>query len=137
MYNEKEYQKEYQKKYRAKHREQRLAWYVLHREEILAKSNLPGVKEKQRLIARMKHRKRNLLLDNSKTPKGRIRKKLRNAVASGKVIKSNQCSICGVGGLIHGHHKDYNKPFEVIWVCPLCHTKIHYGCGIIYKRRKK
>ncbi len=36
------------------------------------------------------------------------------------------CSDCGaVDVVIHGHHEDYSKPLEVIWLCVSCHMKLH------------
>lgn len=52
---------------------------------------------------------------------------LNNAVRDGRVYKPNSCSICNKftpkRGL-HGHHEDYYKPLDVIWVCVECHH--HY-----------
>lgn len=53
---------------------------------------------------------------------------VRSLVATGKIIKPDQCSICLsiVGSKsIQGHHEDYSKPLEVIWVCVKCHSNIH------------
>lgn len=57
--------------------------------------------------------------------KRRCRMALRDAVKSGKVKKPLRCSECQWVGRLHGHHNDYSKPLEVIWVCPICHGKIH------------
>ncbi len=50
---------------------------------------------------------------------------LSNAVRSGKVKKPNKCQKCGAKSMIHGHHEDYNKPLEVLWLCVVCHKKRH------------
>jgi hypothetical protein len=62
------------------------------------------------------------------SPKGQARKKLRNAVRRGEVKKPEYCSICErklPRKKISGHHKDYSKPLDVIWVCHICHGKHH------------
>ena len=38
------------------------------------------------------------------------------------VIKRMPCVICGATKT-HGHHEDYNKPLEVIWLCPKHHKE--------------
>jgi len=49
---------------------------------------------------------------------------LNNAVHAGKIEKG-PCSVCGKTGRIHGHHRDYSKPLEVVWLCALHHRQIH------------
>lgn len=51
--------------------------------------------------------------------------KVTDAVRSGKLIRPENCSLCGMIGKIEGHHADYSKPLEVIWVCRKCHMAIH------------
>lgn len=51
--------------------------------------------------------------------------KVQDAIRSGKLIRPDFCSICKYNGQIEGHHIDYDKPLEVIWVCRKCHTMIH------------
>jgi len=48
-----------------------------------------------------------------------------------KQIRPNKCSRCNVECKPHGHHTDYDKPLEVIWLCPKCHKEEHkkYGQG--------
>ena len=42
-----------------------------------------------------------------------------------KKIKKSPCVDCGRKSNIHGHHPDYSKPYEVIWVCPIHHKNYH------------
>lgn len=52
-------------------------------------------------------------------------RKVRRAVRSGKLIRPMHCEICGENTKAHGHHEDYNKPLEVIWMCAKCHLYHH------------
>jgi hypothetical protein len=54
------------------------------------------------------------------------------AVKSGELEKPDVCSECGVGGRIQGHHEDYDKPLEVIWLCQKCHMGKHKKGGPWY-----
>lgn len=56
----------------------------------------------------------------------RCHQKLGYAVQKGWVLKSNTCQICGAADTkIEGHHPDYSKPLEVVWVCDPCHKYLH------------
>jgi len=45
-------------------------------------------------------------------------------IKKGKLIRPHFCSVCHRRGIIHGHHEDYSKPTEIIWICRSCHTTI-------------
>ncbi len=47
------------------------------------------------------------------------------AIRDGKLVKPSKCSECGQHGLVQGHHEDYSKPLEVVWLCPKCHKSRH------------
>lgn len=56
------------------------------------------------------------------------RYKVMLAVASGKLIKPELCEECGFPTRperLHGHHEDYARPLDVLWLCDLCHHKRH------------
>jgi hypothetical protein len=48
-----------------------------------------------------------------------------NALRDGKLIKSPDCEVCGTPCDTHGHHDDYSRPLDVVWVCTACHALIH------------
>lgn len=59
--------------------------------------------------------------------KERARKKLQRAVKDG-YIKKKPCQLCGLLNS-QGHHEDYSKPLEVIWLCPVHHRELHKHTG--------
>lgn len=56
--------------------------------------------------------------------KEKARRILQQAVRDGTVVRGN-CRDCSSVEMIQGHHEDYTKPLEVIWLCPLHHKAIH------------
>ena len=61
----------------------------------------------------------------ARTPKGRARIALELAIRRGEVVRPETCSRCGASGRIHGHHPDYSRPLEVLWLCQACHATEH------------
>ena len=60
--------------------------------------------------------------------KMKARRKLRQEIAMGRMVKPTHCSRCGTSILrIEGHHPDYEKPLEVIWLCSICHRGWNSG----------
>jgi hypothetical protein len=57
--------------------------------------------------------------------RGRIHGQVHKAVREGRLQKPPACEWCNSPHRISGHHRDYSKPLEVIWLCPLCHRKDH------------
>jgi hypothetical protein len=53
--------------------------------------------------------------------------KLEESITMGKIVRPNKCQLCGFICTPHGHHKDYEKPLGVIWLCPSCHRNEHEG----------
>jgi len=53
---------------------------------------------------------------------------LSNAITRGKIKKPLRCDVCGFKGAarqIQGHHGDYSKPLDVMWLCARCHADQH------------
>lgn len=53
------------------------------------------------------------------------REKLNYALKSGRMKKPDVCEMCNCRNKIHGHHEDYSKPLEVMWLCTACHGLVH------------
>lgn len=50
------------------------------------------------------------------------------AVRMGRLIKPDECTMCGkftAKRKMHGHHEDYSKPLDVVWLCAACHSTKH------------
>jgi len=60
---------------------------------------------------------------NKNRPKIRAQDKLKYHVRVGH-IKRQPCERCG-NPKTHGHHEDYDKPLEVVWLCARCHKARH------------
>ena len=57
--------------------------------------------------------------------KSKTAMKLAYYVRRGYIIKPKTCSICKRETRILGHHEDYSKPYEVVWLCYSCHKLKH------------
>jgi len=107
-------------------------WYEENREHHLEvckewqKNNRPKILENKRK-ARAERKKR-MEIEYTKTHSDRIkaRQRLGYLLYTGEVKKLDHCQVCGCHSEeIEGHHYDYKKPGEVIWVCKSCHGWIH------------
>jgi len=58
--------------------------------------------------------------------KENTRAKVNAAIKYGKLVKPTNCTICGKECNTEAHHVDYNKPFEITWLCKQCHENIHH-----------
>jgi len=62
------------------------------------------------------------------------RNMVKTAVINGTLKKPASCSECGAENVrIDGHHEDYDKPLDVVWLCAACHGKRH---TIEYERKR-
>jgi len=57
------------------------------------------------------------------------RRLIGEALRSGLLIKSPYCYECGEKRPTFGHHKNYDNPLAVSWLCRPCHTSHHKANG--------
>lgn len=53
------------------------------------------------------------------------RKKVYYALKVGHIIKPKICELCLNKKELFGHHEDYKKPLDVMWICRNCHNEQH------------
>ena len=46
------------------------------------------------------------------------------AIKAGRLVRG-PCAVCGVAERTEGHHPDYDKPLEVVWLCNKHHAMEH------------
>jgi hypothetical protein len=113
------------KKYRAENRE-----VVSKRAHIYNQSEQGKKwrKEYQRRPHVVKKIKRASLTYKDTFPgKRRAAKKVQMAVRNGLLIKPSGCQICKSKEKLIGHHEDYKKIYDVVWMCHICHARHHFG----------
>ena len=54
---------------------------------------------------------------------------LRQAVNKRQLSRPHTCSSCGKLCKAEGHHEDYSRPLEVIWLCRKCHSSFMESQG--------
>lgn len=57
--------------------------------------------------------------------KVQARNKVHYHVKVGNMVRPDNCQTCGKQCRPHGHHCDYLKPLEVMWLCKSCHSEWH------------
>lgn len=93
--------------------------YARNREAVIAKSREYGHSDRGRELQRLRSARRRV------TEKEKIgaRTALNNAIRDGRVVRGT-CRDCGAPEA-HGHHHDYSKPLDVIWLCTEHHIAEH------------
>lgn len=87
-----------------------------------------SAREKARYVGK---RREKILADASARalvggPKRKAHIAVGNAVRDGRMDKPDCCSVCARSGVrIEGHHNDYTKPLDVVWMCARCHRRFH------------
>ena len=100
-------------------REEKRLWALTERGKKTMSAYASGLGREKCSEAKSRYEKRN-------PKKRKIHYMVNNAVRDGKLSKPDRCQKCGKTGCrIEAHHKDYDKPFEVDWLCRSCHAEWH------------
>ena len=92
-----------------------------------------GRKEKRESTTRIK-RCYTFWRTTSRNQKAKFPEKIAARQALGVAVRTGQirkrpCEHCGAKK-VHGHHPDYSRPLDVVWLCPPCHRKEHEAMKI-------
>jgi len=110
-----------------------LSEYQKARRERLNASRPPGWKQKTQDMAAyrrawkeanpgyMTKAKADWLAKNK--DRARVKDAVRYALKTGKLVKT-ACQVCG-DEKVEGHHADYSRPLDVVWLCREHHMEIH------------
>jgi|SRR5208337_509046 len=102
----KEYRNKYQKEYR-------------HRRGVSQGYNTPQTSKWREVVRKMVHR-----IATRKWREKNPEKKMAEQLAERHISTVGQkCAICASMEDIERHHPDYNKPLEVVFLCPKHHPK--------------
>lgn len=93
--------------------------YARHRERRVEAARSYSRSEKGREMQRARSARRRV----TEKEKVGARTKLNNALRYGRVVRG-PCRDCG-SSETHGHHHDYSKPLDVIWLCQEHHIAEH------------
>jgi len=115
----KESDKKSSKKSYEKHKDQRLEYNKLYREVYAEEKRKADNSWRLKNPDKVKENRRRY------PEKNKARHLLRSAIRKGEIVRPTICSRCKEEGYIEGHHFDYNKPLDVIWLCKKCHAKEH------------
>lgn len=106
------------------HKKERAEWqrkyYQKNKEYIKAREKAYNQTEKG-LAVQNKSKKKHI---KNNPEKHQARVEVFKALKRGDLLKE-LCIVCGKEKS-HGHHEDYNKPLEVIWLCAQHHKDFHY-----------
>jgi len=131
----KECVKKYRQKVRIKIAEYGSEYYQNNKERMLAYQRKWREANPQKRAAYPKRYKVQLSESNKKyyqenREKVNTHNAVGHAIKQGKLVRPDECSICAKKGKIEGHHHDYSKPLDVVWLCTSCHRTIHSGVTI-------
>lgn len=110
---------EYAEKVRAKGREKYARkMKAIHGSDWVPNPSVKKTVEERREVNRQKAKRKKA----ANPERFKARKLLSNAVARGRIVPL-PCFMCGEKA--EGHHPDYSRPLDVVWLCRAHHQEVH------------
>jgi ribosomal protein S27AE len=94
-------------------------WRIAHREHNTELARIYRAKN------RTAYYERHRAWVSANIEKHHAQQNLWSAIQRGKISRPSTCEKCGKEFLVHGHHDDYSRQYDVRWLCPLCHRAAH------------
>jgi hypothetical protein len=117
-------------KYQEEKKNQQRKYYWENQQEIRKKANkrnqTPEVRAK-----RKEYRQRTKERFSETHP---AHKMVMYAIKLGLLMRPENCELCKKECRPEGHHNDYSKPLEVIWVCRQCHRNLEKKGELIWHK---
>jgi hypothetical protein len=121
-----EWERKYRKRPNANNAQKCREWYQRN----LERARKLSLEATKRYLATEKGKKkrnnRTCEWEKKNPEKRRAQEKLQYWVRTGKIQKPHKCSKCEIECDVQGHHEDYTKPLDVIWLCARCHFLLHH-----------
>jgi hypothetical protein len=93
------------------------------------KNRVYYAEHRQKRINDIKKRQKETNYKSDKRPIRRIKQRIRARARIYLSLNNHVCDICQINKAKERHHKDYNKPLEVLFLCKNCHLKEHLKGG--------
>jgi len=110
-------------------------YYVAHKAEIVAYKRHYHATHREEDIARSRRYRKAHYAEtrvsiwrwNREHPEAvQAHTKFKYALRAGKLTKPLFCTLCLDGEhVLDAHHEDYSKALDVVWLCRVCHTRLH------------
>ena len=133
----KKYVAEWQKQNREKRLQQSRDWYERNLDKARKMSLEATKKYYSTENGKRKRREKADKWAKENPDKYLTQRRFKDAIRYGKIIRPNNCENCGVECIPHGHHEDYSKPYDVKWLCEICHVYIHHKPNLYAERSKR
>lgn len=101
-----------------RNRQRNRAWEDLNREKLREKYRAYAKANPDKI--RAKHASR-----GPEPARLRVRSAVQRAIGRGELNRPETCEHCGKRGFNYGHHPDYSRPLDVVWLCAPCHRMEH------------